>query len=229
MLKKLLTEMKPSLKELRRLIHKWNQDCGSFVLKVRFSWVYLSEIKSIQEEIHRLDDRVRGILQILSFGNSVHARNQAEVEMARTEKQRKKDTDAREKHEKDIQKLLYQILDKKGEESISDAALSSDVTLWENLEKEVEATGLSTDQTRTLLNPIKIEIVRTSASRKPKNIPIHAKNPDQQQVTPLSPPGMLNPKVGRPRTPNRSPSPQPQPEKSPLPTILIVDRTNGGE
>ena len=220
-LKEFLTDMKPVLQDLQHLIQIWNKECRSVLPRIKFVFVYTSEMKSLQEEVGGLYRRIQGLLSLLSSGN---ARSNAIAEKARQEKERKMDLKKREKHEDQVRDLLLQILKEKGEENISAAATSSDTSLWKQLEKELEAKGLSHTYVKQLMDPIKKEINRTVAPSPKKDLPIQ---PEKSTPNPAS--GKLSPEGDSARNATRSPSPQPQSSHNSSATILVVDRTNGGE
>jgi hypothetical protein len=239
-LKEFLADMKPVLQDLRNLIHRWNKDCKSVLKRTQFAWIYTSEMKSLQEEVASLYRRVQGLLNLISNGDTRVLRTKAEAERIRQEKQRKMDVKAREKHEAGIRSLLQQILNEKGEEKISAAAISSDTSSWEQLEQELETKGLAPAQVKQLMDPIKKEINSTATPPQQKNLPTQpdkSKHPRRPSPRPAS--GNLDPTVGPSRNADRSLSPQLQSNDDsgaskgtgykPPATILVVDRTNGGE
>lgn len=228
-LKEFLADIKPVLRELRNLIRRWNKDCTSVPKRIKFAWMYTSEMKSLQEEVKSLYRRVQELLSLLSHGDTAILRSKSEAEKVRQKKERKIDIKTREKHEAEVRSLLQQILTEKGAEKISSAATSSDTSSWEQLEKEIEAKGLSQAQVKQLMDPIKKEIKWTAAPPQQKKLPSQPKkSKDSQQPSPKPSSGNLNPNGDSSRKTNKSPSPQRQFSNDSPATILVVDRTNGG-
>jgi hypothetical protein len=225
LLEEYIADMNPVLRDLRKLIDKWNKDCQSKLQQLRFAFQYTSELKSLQEELGGLFTRTRDLLSLLSTGNIIFLRKQAEADKI----QHQKDHKARENRDAQVRSLLLQILNEKGEEKISAAAISSDTSSWEQLEEDLQAKGLSQTQVRQLMDPIKMEINRITTPRPQKSPPLHPKKSAQLAKPSPKPPGRLSPNPDSPRTAHRSPSPQPQSAHKPSPTILVVDRTNGGK
>lgn len=58
MLKESLADIKPVLRDLRDLIHKWNKDCTSVIKRIKFAWMHTSEMKALQEEVGGLYSRI---------------------------------------------------------------------------------------------------------------------------------------------------------------------------
>lgn len=187
---------------MRALVKKWNKESKSKALQVKFVVTGFSDMKSLSEEIKTMYDRVQSVLNVLAVGDTMKLRQMAEAEKARAEKERKAAAAARRKQDKQMQALIQQLLNEKGEEKISQAAASKDSTQWEKLEKEVEARGLSSAEAHKRLSAIRTEV--SSVASKPQT---------------------LKPPSGQKKS--RSPSPA-RSENEALPTILIVDRTNGG-
>ena len=203
-LEELFADLKPVLKDLRLLIKKWNKQSKSKAGQLTFIVSGYSDMKSLQAEVKIMFDRVQSVLGVLAVGDVMKLRQLAEEEKARGEKERKIASAARKNHDQKVIGLLKQLLNENGEHSISQAATSSDSSKWAKLEKDVEAKGFSSDEAHRLLQPMKVEIIRTSVASKPKNLHVPS-----------------GPKIPR------SPSPGPQPGEEVLPTILVVDRTNG--
>lgn len=140
------------------------------------------------------------------------------------------DTKSRETHEAEVQRLLKQVLDEEGEETICAAATSSDASSWEQLEKAFVAKGLPQAQVKQLMDPIKEAINRTAAPPPLNDLKSQQKEPkDSRQPSPKPLLAKPNPNYGSSCNHHKFPSLQLESGDKQPATILVADRANGGE